>query len=311
MTKIYSSETMQFCRAELENIFMPDEELMTLCRKKTGLFLPDGPAAAPIICDKIESALRQKAALSLLRVGNGEGNAISMTKESVTPPQEETFYHQFVSQNGIKIPVEDVVPFCHEVRAALVSADIIGFRLFRFDERKMIDDVIERGDAYAALGVLYAREFLQDGFSKNSWPDKIITSMWIHLDLLPWLDKMPAASSSVIVITGRSELEKEFSRRLGSRLKAFIAVPVQGFIPSSPESSHFYQAFPKVREFLQQDLRGTLVLIGAGLFGKIYCNETKNNGGVAVDLGSAFDVLAGLETRPVHKRYDLSAVRWI
>jgi hypothetical protein len=51
--------------------------------------------------------------------------------------------------------------------------------------------------------------------------------------------------------------------------------------------------------------------VGAGLFGKVYCHTAKQDGAVAIDLGSAFDILAGLETRPVHKWYDISAMRWI
>ena len=62
---------------------------------------------------------------------------------------------------------------------------------------------------------------------------------------------------------------------------------------------------------LNQDLRGKLVLAGAGLFAKVYCHAAKLNGAVAIDLGSAFDILAGLETRPAHKDRDINALRWI
>jgi hypothetical protein len=48
-----------------------------------------------------------------------------------------------------------------------------------------------------------------------------------------------------------------------------------------------------------------------GIFGKIYCQAAKASGAVAVDLGSAFDVLAGISTRPSHHDYDLEAQRWI
>jgi GT-D fold-like domain len=311
MAKGYSPETMLFCRAEFQKIFIADQQIWALCQAFAGSFLPDGPTAAPIICDRIESALRQKISLSILRVGNAEGNALSITKESISPPQLQTFYAQFMTQNGIEVPVQDAVSFCQEVRSALMSADVIGFRSFRFDERKAIEDAIRRDHAYVALGFLYAREFLQNGFSGRYLHGKIITSAWIHLDILPYFDRILDGSESIIVITGRSELENGFSSRLGSRLKDFILVPVQGSVPSSPACSHFYEAFPEVRERLRQDLRGTLVLVGAGLFGKVYCHCAKMNGAVAVDLGSAFDVIAGLETRPIHKAYNFSAMRWV
>jgi hypothetical protein len=66
-----------------------------------------------------------------------------------------------------------------------------------------------------------------------------------------------------------------------------------------------------VRQRLSRDLRGKLVLVGAGLFGKVYCHTARQHGAVAIDLGSAFDILAGLNTRPIHKAYDINAMRWI
>ena len=48
------------------------------------------------------------------------------------------------------------------------------------------------------------------------------------------------------------------------------------------------------------NLEGALVLVGAGIFGKIYCDVARNHGAVALDIGSAFDLMVGLMTRPVH-----------
>jgi hypothetical protein len=106
-------------------------------------------------------------------------------------------------------------------------------------------------------------------------------------------------------------LKEQFHARLGARLREFITVPVQGFVPSSLTESHYSGSFAKVADRLRRDLRGTLVLVGAGLCGKIYCNVAKMNGAVAVDLGSVFDVLAGLATRPIHADYDFSGASWL
>jgi hypothetical protein len=240
-----------------------------------------------------------------------------MTKDPISPPQIHAFYTRFLTQNGIRVPEQDAVCFCRKVRSALMSADIIGCRSFRFDEEQVIEKFIKlairnSSDPYTsfALGILYAREFLQNGVSENYLRGKIITDAWIHLDMLPFFDRILELSDSIIVITGRSELENDFSSRLGARLRAFISVPVQDFRPSSPAQSHFYEAFPEVQQRLQQDLRGTLVLVGAGLFGKIYCQTASTNGAVALDIGSAFDVLAGLNTRPLHESYNLRPYMW-
>jgi hypothetical protein len=311
MSRDHRLADMKFCRAELNHVFMPDEALTALCLAHGSPFIADGPAALTTVCARIEEALRANAPLSLLRVGNGEGNAIGMTKDRLARPQKDTFFQAFNSQNGVPVPLADAIRLCVDVRSALSSADIIGFRCFRVPERAMIENAIADGNTFAALGFLYAREFLQDGLVQEFLSGKFITSAWIHLDLIPSIDRLFALSERIIVITGRAELGEQMRVRLGSKLKDFIAVPVQGIAPSSAAKSHYYEAYPKVVEYLNRDLRGTLVLVGAGLFGKIYCNVAKLNGGVAVDLGSAFDVLAGRLTRPAHARYDFSNANWL
>jgi hypothetical protein len=302
-------EEKQFAREEFERIFISDQDVWALCERNSRLFLPDGPAAAPLICDQIGDALRTRTPLTLLRVGNGEGNAVSMTKAERHPLLVSTFFDTFVGDNGIAVPEEQAIALCEEVRTALISADIIGFRSFATDEGAIISRRLEHDWAYAATGILYARELLQQGMAEMCWRRSVVTSAWIHLDLIPHLDKMLAAADAVIVVTGRAELCGDIELRLGDRLEEFICVP-EGFRPSTPEESLILSAFPAVRERLSRDLGGRLVLVGAGLFSKVYCHVARSHGAVAIDLGSAFDVLAGLSTRPVHKDYDVNALRW-
>jgi hypothetical protein len=304
-------EDLDFIRMEFKKLFVNDDQLRSLCTRHASAFLPNGSAAVPIIFERIETCLRDRLPMSLLRVGNGEGNAIGMMSDPLHPLQISTFYQEFLSQNGVSIRLEDAARLCADVRTALNSADIIGIRGFVFDESVLIEEAIEREDAYAALGLLYARALAQQSLSAGYWRQSIITSAWFHLDVIPYLPEIVRAADSIIVITGRAELREEIKARFGGRLDDFVAVPVQGFVPPCPEQSHFFDVFPVVRKRLNQDLRGKLVLVGAGLFGKVYCDVAKKNGAVAVDLGSAFDVMAGLQTRPVHKRYDLNALRWI
>ena len=307
----YSDDDLLFCQAEFERLFEPDERLIATCRARVGLFLPDGAAAVDPLLERVEAAIRDRTPLSILRVGNGEGNAISMTKPALPETLVKAFYHEFCSQNGTSIPREEAVAFSMAVSEAIRAADVLGFRCFRVDEAAFVRRAIAARDGYAALGVLYAREFLQDQLRRGSLGRKIVTSAWIHLDVMPQLDRLLRAAESIVVITGRGALRAAFEARLGSRLREFIEVPVQGYVPPSPDLSHFSRVFPEIQRRLRQPLAGTLVLVGAGLFGKIYCNVARENGGVAVDLGSTFDILAGLTTRPVHNRYECARFSWL
>jgi hypothetical protein len=124
--------------------------------------------------------------------------------------------------------------------------------------------------------MLYAREFLQGELARGALSGKTLTSAWIHLSLIPHLDEMMSAARSVIVITGRTELEGQFETRLGARLRSFLPVPIEVHRPASEDDSHYRVVFPRILDALQADLRETLVLVGAGLFGKVYCHAAKN-----------------------------------
>ncbi len=62
---------------------------------------------------------------------------------------------------------------------------------------------------------------------------------------------------------------------------------------------HYPDRFLEIKDKIQSmgDLKGKLLLYGAGFVGKIYGLFWKNNGGVAIDIGSVFDRFAGKLTR--------------
>jgi hypothetical protein len=166
-----------------------------------------------------------------------------------------------------------------------------------------------------ALGMIEALQYGDRAVKNAEFCNTVLTSAWVHLGLLEHLDVLLDNAPRVVVITGRHELETLFSEMLKSRLAAFLPVPVQANNQSSLERpSHYPTRYKEIITALRTDLRGTLVLIGAGVFGKKYCATAKQNGAVALDLGSAFDLLADKITRPVHSNpsiVDPNHGRWI
>jgi glycosyl transferase family 2 len=67
-------------------------------------------------------------------------------------------------------------------------------------------------------------------------------------------------------------------------------------------------AHASVRSQLTVREQGEVFLIGAGLFGKGLCIDVRNKGGIALDMGSALDRIAGKVTRgPKRRALDLQA----
>jgi hypothetical protein len=301
---------------EFRRIMLADTVVEQLCARYSKAFLPFQCEVAPVIARQLGELIRSGMSASLVRVGNSEGNVLALTNGGPAHPSKLLHFNaELFDQNGITLSEDEAHEFSTSLRTAIASADFIGFRfcdnLLMASEWDLIADRIKSGAARAAAGVLYAREFLQDGLTNNLFHRTTITSAWIYLGLIRHLDEIMDAARAVIIISGRPELRNGFQRRLGDRLRSFISIPGEGFRPRRDTDSHYRGHFPCVLQSLEAaDLRGTLVIVGAGLFGKVYCKAAKDSGAVAVDLGSGLDILAGLSTRPVHTKIDISASRW-
>lgn len=302
-----------FVKAEYRRLMMSDESLKVLCERSVQVLLPHRHDAAPLIAEILKNRIIEKVPTSLVRVGDGEGNVCGLACGPAHPIQLESFNGKFFAQNGTRLPQDEARMLCGRIREALCTADLIGFRSFDAPrpEPEIILGNLADGQLAAALGILYARALLQDELTRGHFSDKLITSAWIHLALIPYISDIMDAAPAIIVITGRAILRQHFEVRLGQRLRRFIAVPPQGYFPASDDDSHYRKAFPRVLDALSGDLRGTLVLVGAGFLGKLYCQAAKNSGAVAVDFGSAFDILAGVVTRPIHATVNVDALRWV
>ncbi len=310
----WTSAERSLARAEFDRLLIANDVLEALCIAEAGEFLPLRAQAAPIIAERIIDCIRDEIPLSLVRIGDGEGNALAVAGPQVGALHVKTFKAKFLGMTGASLREDEAIAFCTTMKDVLVSADIIGFRsVDRIRINKELDVIrsdIERGEIVPAIGMLYAREFLRGMLARGELRSKTLTSAWIHLALMPHLAEIMEAAKSVVVITGRSTLKRPFESRLGGRLRAFISVPPERVRFALRNPSHYRSAFPRILDALNTDLRGTLVLVGAGLFGKAYCAAAKKSGAIALDLGSVFDILAGVPTRHIHAQFDIEKLRW-
>jgi hypothetical protein len=307
-----SDAALAFARNELDRAAISDDALAMLAAREAREFLPYHADAAPILAQRLVRSLHDRRPLSLVRIGDGEGSALGLTGADVHPAHAASFSAQFQMQNGTPLNPAEASPFCRALRDALDAADVVGFRsvdrTIMSSERTVIENHLSAGHVNQAVGMLCAREYLVQGLHGGQFRDKTVTSAWVHLSLIRHLDDLLDAASSVSIVTGRPTLRGQFEQRVGGRLRSFVAVPVEGHRPSAESGSH-YEMYPAVVEMLSRDLTGTLLLVGAGLFGKIYCDVGRTHGAVAVDFGSSFDLLAGHATRPVHRRFQAGGFR--
>ena len=107
------------------------------------------------------------------------------------------------------------------------------------------------------------------------------------------------------------------SRHIGRKLKEEFGIkqvvhyPVRGeFLhPGSENTRHFPDGFDKLHDTLSVPYKGAIFLVGAGVFGKIYCQWIKELGGIAIDIGSLFDSWAKVDSRTRHRCHHLEVYK--
>ena len=101
--------------------------------------------------------------------------------------------------------------------------------------------------------------------------------------------------SEVGLVTARPELEHLVARRFDVRTKV-VLVPDK-YVESPRPGAHVPDRYRSVRADLAFE-PGSLVLVGAGIPGKAYCEWLKQAGCIAVDVGAVFDAWVGKASRP-------------
>lgn len=92
-----------------------------------------------------------------------------------------------------------------------------------------------------------------------------------------------------------------------SRVNKFTISPEAKFTSGYQGDKHYPTQFNKIPRWMDVVIKqspGSLLLVGAGVVGKIYCNWWRDRGGVAMDCGGVFDLWFGRVTRGAGRGLD-------
>jgi uncharacterized CHY-type Zn-finger protein len=150
--------------------------------------------------------------------------------------------------------------------------------------------------AYAKLNLLaskninktYVSAYANHSLLKSNEFDKLIKNSTIK----------------ICIISGHPEalLTAHFERQYKINIANYISIPSEYKFVSqfgyTIQEAHFPIVYERICKILsEQSLKGKLFLIGAGVLGKYYCHLVKQQGGIALDVGSIFDYMLGHNTR--------------
>jgi hypothetical protein len=266
--------------------------------------------------DDVSKTILQKTAsgdpLSLIRLGDGEGLLLSVSPES--PESDFSYLTKHLGSAGMD--PDFVAGLRERMIEAIYHADFLGVRndivgvefdsgnfslpapeflqvfrqQFKLREiEKTLDYHAARriGSLHSCLSRLNLRENMQ------------FCSAWIHYDFhrSGKIFEILERQERVGLISCRSELPDLMKKLLGVEVKYLEIPDMYRDLPKSGIPEDYIPAFEHLFSQNLVDQPGMLYLVGGGLYGKLYCQLIRSQGGIAIDLGSLFDAWLGIPSR--------------
>lgn len=269
------------------------------------------------IADRVIAALGTETALSVIRIGDGEGNLLAYQQFEGTPTLDlHCFAASITNQTQqFRLSPTGIAQVQGMMREAVAAADIVGVRgpwsradlppigwWPGFMLRALVRRVTRRHRLRGIVGVVRSTDIMLRQRHELARRSQTVTSAHLYLSFVRHLPDLLAASRRVVCITSRPGAVERFARAMPNvRFETVSTGPDLRRAVTLPEAPDFLDT---VMSALDADLRGTLCLVGAGIWSEVYCTRIKARGGVAVDLGSGFDLLDGVQSRFVHKHLD-------
>ena len=156
-------------------------------------------------------------------------------------------------------------------------------------------------------GQFYGRDLMLRWARNQVFGTRVLASAHLYFGILKGLEEIIDRAREVVCISDRGDAVRVLQARYPS--VRISQLPVGTGAKLQGHAHHQPNFLLHTRNALRADLRGHLYLVGAGPWAKIYCGWIKRRGGVAVDLGSGFDLLAGKLTRSIHKEIPKETLR--
>ncbi|MBW3692908.1 hypothetical protein [Aeromonas dhakensis] len=291
------SESLCFERYLCEIVSQHYEMKLSYLNKKFG-YSPTADIALPIKkFIKIKSS--QMKAFSIIRMNDGEGSVLFNSKNSSL--------NEYIIKRISKIIYGDPNTIFNDkdeyynlLIDAIVDADIIGAPESSFIERRLVNEKKENVDVRAVCGTINQIDILYDlAINGRISEEHKITSVWLSKYLLAHYAEIFSYFDDIVVITGNEGLANKIQRNLFSGNIREILIPTQrAKITEANVEPHWPNRYVEVLSELEGLPSYSLVVVAAGILGKVYCNHAKKHGHGAIDIGHVADIWTGKISRP-------------
>jgi hypothetical protein len=227
----------------------------------------------------ILAAVERRQGFSLIRLGCSEGIAMAWPDIST---REELASHLFGWFGPQDFSDQDRDQIAQLARSSVLSADVIGLPT--------------RAQMEKDIGYPRVFEAVELHDLQRHRPHKCDAN--IH-----WYLQFSGAIASIvrdrdfIGLIGCREIDQELMQTFNvASTRSYLVRGEEGYKGSVLEP-HWPTGFSRIRDQLEVPYPGAIFLVGAGVLGKAYCEMVKQQGGVALDIGSLFDSWASVTSR--------------
>lgn len=241
----------------------------------------------------LQQTVEARRPAAAVRFGDGEARLLLADPEcieSIAAAKAE-----LRMQSGLAFSLQDILAIKEAVRSAHSKADVLGLRpRHRFNPHRSLMASI--------------REMYDQDVAKGHRPPVALASCMLGHHALEILPRI-LAGRRVSVISCR-DVKMPLEREWKLEDVAVYQVPSQyamrdvdgAYEASMHDVPIWPDAHCRIASELKVRERGEVFLVGAGLFGKDICIRIREEGGIALDAGSALDRLAGKVTRGIMRR---------
>lgn len=233
--------------------------------------------------------------VSIIRAGDGEGIVLNATNgySELRTATDAVLKRQM----GYAPTLEDVEAIRNNLIDAYNNCDIIGIPNHKQETSAAWHKVL-------------------DTVNRNC-PD----NKQVHCDIdiaYQWLDGTEyddlLHNRRVLNYISCRDLEQGFKERFNIKhVNGYHVAPEAKFTSGYTGERHYPEQFSKANRWMDVMLDnhpGSLLMVGAGVIGKLYCNWWRDKGGLAMDIGGVMDLFAGFVTRGPERGMDKEFLKY-
>jgi len=259
------------------------------------------------LLEPVKAALIERRGFSAVRIGDGEANFLALgAYEGTANIDRHAFAKSIANQQDCFRVTETWMLILRELmQHAVASADIVGvLGLWRPPSAigaPKPEAVITRlrGDLRGIPGHVRGIDLMLRWARQGRFQSQVVAPAHFYFSVLAHLDALIALTKTVFCITNQTPVVEALCRKFPAC--AFVCIPVGTWCKATGGATAEPGFLTEVEAQLPSDMSGSLCLIGAGVWAEFYCTWVKTRGGVAVDIGSGFDLMAGRGNRPIHR----------